>query len=407
MGKAVAAGTYTDSGWATFHSAKDIKDIINYVKKSSGFGHELKRVIITGFSGGGAVTADATLKLKIDGAVPLCAAAGGGLPTWDVAHEVRLVYDYICDDVPGQSSRTSPTWASRTPSTRTTTPSAWRSRSTRASGSSVSSPTTDTRPNASRSSSRSPASRATPATAGAASTSRARSGSRCSGWATSCTIRSVLKGKRIGFNEELDYTSLGDDPMLAGQYNAGVERVTAGKGRKLLRKAIWPDFTKGVGKKVAYPILSMAGANDWLVIPEFNRIYTDALTAGNRPTRRPGSIPMVTASSVSRKSLRSSRNTSSGSARWAVHTVCNRRRPTSRARVSRCREASTAIRAISTARSRQARSTTAFRSVKIGRWLHKHRKRFGVQDASRRPPAAEAGGLFFGVGANGWPGRDA
>jgi hypothetical protein len=26
----------------------------------------------------------------------------------------------------------------------------------------------------------------------------------------------------------------------------------------------------------------MAGANDWLVIPEFNRVYTDALTAGNK-----------------------------------------------------------------------------------------------------------------------------
>ena len=100
MGKAVAASTYTDSGWATFHSAKDIKDILKYVKKSSGVGDQLKRVIITGFSGGGAVTADATLKLKINGAVPLCAAAAGGLTTWDVAHEVRMVYDYVCAGVP-------------------------------------------------------------------------------------------------------------------------------------------------------------------------------------------------------------------------------------------------------------------------------------------------------------------
>jgi len=61
-----------------------------------------------------------------------------------------------------------------------------------------------------------------------------------------------------------------------------VKRYTAGKGRKQLRKAFWTDFTKGPGKRVAYPILSMAGANDWLVIPEFNRVYTDALTAGNK-----------------------------------------------------------------------------------------------------------------------------
>ena len=69
---------------------------------------------------------------------------------------------------------------------------------------------------------------------------------------------------------------------MAAAYDANVERLTAGKGRKQLRKASWPDFTKGVGKKVAYPILSMAGANDWLVIPEFNRVYDDALTAGNK-----------------------------------------------------------------------------------------------------------------------------
>src|SRR5688572_7119294 len=101
QGKAVAAPTYTDSGWATFHSAKDIKDILTFIKKDSGFYDQLQRVIVTGFSGGGAVTADATLKLKIDGAVPLCAAAAGGLPTWDVAHDVRLVYDYVCGDVSG------------------------------------------------------------------------------------------------------------------------------------------------------------------------------------------------------------------------------------------------------------------------------------------------------------------
>ena len=56
----------------------------------------------------------------------------------------------------------------------------------------------------------------------------------------------------------------------------------AGKGRKQLRKAFWTDFTKGPGKRVAYPILSMAGANDWLVIPEFNRVFTDALTLGSK-----------------------------------------------------------------------------------------------------------------------------
>ncbi len=283
MGKAVAAGTYTDSGWATFHSAKDIKDIIKYVQKSSGHGDQLKRVIITGFSGGGAVTADATLKLKIDGAVPLCAAAAGGLTTWDVAHEVRMVYDYVCEGVAGANF----IWPSDQGQ-----PNGEDSNADAISlalkvdacfgilGLAADDGHQDER-----------LEKFLALTQFTGDASHGGSGVNVAsalGFAVLGLGDFVhdpkrLKGKHIGFNEGLDYTTLGDDPMLAADYDVNVERVPAAKGRKQLKKAFHPDFTKGFGKKVAYPILSMAGANDWLVIPEFNRVYGDALAAGSKP----------------------------------------------------------------------------------------------------------------------------
>jgi hypothetical protein len=282
MGKAVAASTYTDSGWATFHSAKDIKDILKYVKKSSGLGDQLKRVIVTGFSGGGAVTVDATLKLKIDGAVPLCAAAAGGLPTWDVAHEVRMVYDYICDGVPAakflwpsdEGQPNSPNSGSDAIGVGLKVDACFG----------ILGLVPDDGHQAERLASFLDLTRFTgDASHGGSGVNVASAlGFAVLGLGDFVHDEKRLKGKRIGFNEGLDYTDMGDDPMLAAAYDTNVERLEAGKGRKQLRKASWVDFTKGFGKKVAYPILSMAGANDWLVIPEFNRVYTDALTAGGK-----------------------------------------------------------------------------------------------------------------------------
>jgi len=282
MRKAVAAGTYTDSGWAVFHSAKDLKDIIKYVKKESGFGAQLKRVIITGFSGGGAVTADATLKLKIDGAVPLCAAAGGGLPTWDVAQDVRLVYDYLCDDVPGAKFWPAPDEGLPN-HLNSDDDAASMALKVEACFGMFGLPGGDGH-QAERLAKFLTLTRFTgdASHGGSGENIAAAMGFATLGLGDFVQDPKRLKGKRIGLNDTLDYKAQGDDLLLAADYDANVKRLTAGPGRKLLRKASWPDFTKGKGKKVAYPILSMAGANDWLVIPEFNRVYTDALTAGNK-----------------------------------------------------------------------------------------------------------------------------
>ena len=282
MGKAVAASTYTDSGWAPFHSAKDIKDILKHVKKVSGFGDQLKRVIVTGFSGGGAVTADATMKLEIDGAVPLCAAAAGGLTTWDVAHEVRMVYDYVCAGVPNATFLSPSDIGNMNSDDSDKDALGVALRVDRCFG--VLGIAADDGHQAERLAKFLALTQFTgDASHGGSGVNVASAiGFPVLGLGDMAFDKKRLNLKRIGLNDTLDYTSLGTDPMLAADYHANVERLTAGKGRKKLRKNFHPDFTKGRGKKVSYPILSMAGANDWLVIPEFNRVYADAAAAGNK-----------------------------------------------------------------------------------------------------------------------------
>ena len=235
MGKAVAAGTYTDSGWATFHSSKDIKDIIKYVQKTSGFGADLKRVIITGFSGGGAVTADATMKLKIDGAVPLCAAAGGGLPTWDVAHEVRLVYDYICNDVDGAKFFYASDQGQTNSSNSGNDAIGLAIKVDKCFGG-ILGPTSPEQ--AERLQKFLDLTRFTgDASHGGSGTNVASAlGFAVLGLGDFVWDPKRLKGKHIGFNDTLDYTTLGDDPDLAADYDVNVERLTKGKGRKQLSK---------------------------------------------------------------------------------------------------------------------------------------------------------------------------
>ena len=311
MGKAIAAPTYSTSGWATFESAKDIKDILKYVKKESGHGDQLQRVIITGFSGGGAVTVDATLKLKIDGAVPLCAAAGGGLPTWDVAMDVRLVYDFLCDGTGGQFPNTSPPDLGLE---NTNDPSFDAvSMATKVDAclgvigvipcqlgtcSISGNPCGNGFPDC-------PGMETCVATPGSCQEAQdqrladflaltdfsggAGNVATAMGFATlglGDFVRDPnrLDYKRIGFNTvpDLDYATMGVGGPLAASFDADVKRLAQGKGRKKLTKAYFPDYTKGKGGKIEYPILAMAGAADWLVIPEFQRVFTTALTTGGK-----------------------------------------------------------------------------------------------------------------------------
>jgi len=277
MGKAIAAPTYSTSGWAPFKSAKDIKDILKYVKKDSGRGDELERVIITGFSGGGAVTVDAMVKLKIDGAVPLCAASGGGLPTWDLAMDVRLIYDFLCDDISGfvsfpdqgeVNSFTDSEGDAITMALKVDTCLGVLGFVTPAPGAAMRLAQFNALTNFS----------------GGDGNIPSAMGFATLGLGDFVRDPKRLDGKRIGLNTEpdLNYSAMGSDAPLAMTFNTEVERLAEGKGRKKLAKAYNPTFTKGKGSKIEYPVLAMAGAADWLVLPEFQQVFSSALTDGGK-----------------------------------------------------------------------------------------------------------------------------
>jgi|GEM_PF-1306697 len=279
-GKAVAATTYSDTGWAPFHSAKNIKEILKFMKKEPTIGKPT-RVIITGHSGGGAVTADATLNLKIDGAVIMCGAVAGGLPTWDVAGDVRLVYDFLCDEVTGAKFSSAPDVGEVNSADSGADSIAMALKVNKCFG--VMSPSADPTEAAAQ------AGRLEDFMALTKFTGTGMEALTAMGFATlglGDFVRDParLDGKHIGFNSvpDLDYSTMGTDPGLAAEYDAGVKRLTKGSGRKKLTKASYPDFTKGKGKKVAYPILSMAGAADWLVIPPFQSVYDRAAALGGK-----------------------------------------------------------------------------------------------------------------------------
>jgi hypothetical protein len=280
MNKAVIAGTYHQSGWAVFGSALDIKDMIKFVKKHPTYGPQLKRVIVTGFSLGGAVTGDATLKLKIDGAVPLCAAVGGGLPTWDVAQDIRLVYDFLCDDVQyakfgsapdmGEANNGNPSGESLGVGTKVDA--CFGNLGLMADDGGQDQRLADFLA----------LTGFTGLDYGDGINLAQALGFATLGLGDFVLDPNRLNGKRIGFNDTLDYAAMGDDAPLAAELNTDIKRLTFGVGRKKLTKASYPDFTKGRGKKVSYPLVMMAGAADWLVIPEFGNVYKTALVNGGK-----------------------------------------------------------------------------------------------------------------------------
>lgn len=279
-GKAVAAGTYHQSGWAPFGSAKDLKDIIKAVKKDATFGKQLKRVIITGFSGGGAVTGDAILKLKIDGAVPLCAAVGGGLPTWDVAMDIRLVYDFLCDGVSGAKFQSAPDVGEANSANSSNDSLAMATKVDACFGNLGIIP--DDGHQDDRLATFLALTRFSGLDYGDGINLASAMGFATLGLGDFVKDPARLNGARIGLNDTLDYSTMGTDLVEAAALDAGIERLTAGPGRKTLTKASYPDFVKGKGAKVDYPVMMMAGAADWLVIPEFGNVFTTAMTAGSK-----------------------------------------------------------------------------------------------------------------------------
>jgi hypothetical protein len=270
-GKAVGASTYSETTWAVFESRFDLKDMIRFMTKR-GPGRP-KRVIATGFSGGGGVTVDAIMRLTagklIHGAIPMCPASAGGLPLIDTSTDFRLVYDYLCDDVPGGNFTSLPDVGDFT-----MTQVEFALRVNTCLG--LLGPSAD------------------PVEAAAQAARRDMlfaltkfSGSNIDlfstlGFPTLAMGDFVndprrLNGRRPGWNEGLDYT-----PVVGAEVDAAIERFGRGPGRDKMAKNTRVDFTRGNGKRVNYPIMAFAGTTDYIVIPEFQKVFMDTAALGGK-----------------------------------------------------------------------------------------------------------------------------
>ncbi|MFT5444115.1 MAG: hypothetical protein ACI8W3_003167 [Myxococcota bacterium] len=99
-GYAVAASSYQQNGWALYKTKNDLQNLVGLFKANFGTPDE---VLVHGFSLGGIVTANAIEKANLGnvvGAYPACGAMAGSR-SWDGGLDLRLVYDAVCDGVPG------------------------------------------------------------------------------------------------------------------------------------------------------------------------------------------------------------------------------------------------------------------------------------------------------------------
>jgi hypothetical protein len=100
QGFAVAASSYRTGGWALFRSHKDIKSLGQAFKGHFG---PPARIFIYGASLGGLVTVQAVERVRgalgnVVGALTYCGVVGGSR-NWDLALDIRLLYDHVCEDV--------------------------------------------------------------------------------------------------------------------------------------------------------------------------------------------------------------------------------------------------------------------------------------------------------------------
>ena len=99
QGYAVAASSYRQIGWAVFKTKNDLQNLLDVFKANFG---APAQIFVTGASLGGIVTAAAIEKANIGnvvGALSICGAVGGSR-NWDLALDLRLIYDTVCASVP-------------------------------------------------------------------------------------------------------------------------------------------------------------------------------------------------------------------------------------------------------------------------------------------------------------------
>jgi len=99
-GYAVAASSYSLTGWALFETVADLRGMVDAFEAEFGVPDQ---VLVYGASLGGIVTAQAIEVGNLGnvvGAMPICGAVAGSR-LWDGAVDLRLIYDAVCGNVPG------------------------------------------------------------------------------------------------------------------------------------------------------------------------------------------------------------------------------------------------------------------------------------------------------------------
>jgi pimeloyl-ACP methyl ester carboxylesterase len=99
-GYAVAASSFRLNGWALFKSTADLRQLMQVFTTEFG---KPEKIILYGASLGGAVTAAALeqgIPGNVAGALTYCGAMAGSR-NWDVALDLRLLYDLVCEGMPG------------------------------------------------------------------------------------------------------------------------------------------------------------------------------------------------------------------------------------------------------------------------------------------------------------------
>lgn len=102
QGYAVAASSYSLSQWAVFNTVADNEQMVQAFHAEYGVP---AFVLVYGASLGGLVTVQTVEQAEIGnvvGAMPICGALSGSR-AWDGAIDARLLYDVVCDEVPGAS----------------------------------------------------------------------------------------------------------------------------------------------------------------------------------------------------------------------------------------------------------------------------------------------------------------
>lgn len=270
-GKAVGASTFSQISWSAFRSRFDLKEVIKFLRRERP--GKLRRIIVTGISGGGAVTVDATMRLEpgrqIHGAIPLCSASAGGTPTLDSATDVRLVYDYLCRDVPGATFDSLPDVGDPELTQiefglRMNACLGWLAPS-------------DDPEEAAAQKERLDAMFALTRIPGPNFNLVHVMGFSVLAVGDFVKDPERLRGRRPGWNRTVDYT-----PYFNEDFNAWVPRFGPGPGRLKMAQNTYIDFTHGPARRINYPILSFAGRADHICTPSFQKVYDDAAALGGK-----------------------------------------------------------------------------------------------------------------------------